>query len=111
MYLRHKPGESYKDYGLVPVANATGWISETANLSDAGLNAVNSIEKNWAYNTMQGIGLTWFGIYGSLFYGEEQMHLAHIRMETVRAKYILARMEQTYKEECWCSLQRIKDLW
>jgi hypothetical protein len=110
MYLRHKKGETYQDYGLEPVANAVGWTSGSAGLSDGGQIAVNSIEKNWAYNITQSIGVAWFGVYGAVFYGYEQFDLTHIRMEKTRAKYILAKMEQIYREECWCSLQRIKDL-
>ncbi len=110
MYLYYKPGQTMKDYGLVGVANAAGWRSGKAGLSDAGQEAVDFLENSKLFNYGQSLGLLYFGAAGSILYGNEQLAIAQIRAERVRARIILGRMEEIYKKECWCPLRRIKDL-
>lgn len=109
MFLNWRSGQTWRDYGLAPAANAAGFRSPNfRKLSPYTQDAINQIEGNGPINYMQaaqlvvigGGGYYTLGLHG-LVHGtsaREQWWLTHIAVERFRNRWLLRELEDRYRD-------------
>lgn len=111
MFANWQPGETYSDYGLRPVAGATGYRSDNfSRLSSCAQEEVNAIEANNALTTMNllqlviigGVGYYTFGGHGVIHgtSADEQLMITSITIEASRTTLLINRLRARLQSEC-----------